>query len=52
MMKEHRYSNEIISIRLQTSLVCHKPLLRHVWRITQLQSELQFCAESPHDISY
>ena len=44
MMKEHRYSNEIKSIRLQT--------LRHVWRITQIQSELHFCAESPHNISY
>ena len=43
MMKEHRYSNEIKSIRLQT--------LRHVWRITQIQSELHFCAESPHNIS-
>ena len=32
--------------------VCHKPPLRHVWRITQLQFELLFCAESPHDISY
>ena len=44
MMKEHRYSNEIKSIRLQT--------LRHVWRITQIQSELDFCAESSHNISY
>ena len=32
--------------------VCHKPTLRHVWRITRLQSELHFCPESPHDISY
>ena len=54
MMKEHHYSNEIKLIRLHTHYmtVSHNPPLRHVWRITQLQSELHLCAESPHDISY
>ena len=48
MMKEHRYSSEIKSIRLQTSLYDSVSQSR----ITRLQSELHFCAESPHDISY
>ena len=58
MMKEHRYSNEIKSTRLQTSLymydsVSQTPLRYiHVWRIIRLQSELHCCPESAHDISY
>ena len=56
MMKEHHYSNEIKSIRLQTSLYDSVSQSatpsRRLWRITQLQSELHFCAGSPHDISY
>ena len=32
--------------------VCHNPPLCHVWCITQLRSELHFCAESPHHTLY
>ena len=52
MMKEHRYSSEIKSIRLQTSLYNSVSQSATPSRITQLQSDLHFCAESPHDVSY
>ena len=52
MMKEHRYSSKIKSIRLQTSLYGSVSQSATPSRLTRLQSELHFCAESPHDISY
>ena len=54
MMNEHRFSNEIKSIRSQTSLCdsVSQSAMRHVWHITHLRSELHFCAESSHDSSY
>ena len=54
MMKEHVTLTKLnqFDYRHYYMTVCHKPPLHHVWRITQLQSELHFCPESPHDISY
>ena len=48
----HTCSSKVISLLTILRSACLHPPLRHVWRIPQLQSELHFCAESPHDISY
>ena len=54
MIKEHVTPTKLnqLDYRHHYMTVCHKPPLRHVSRITLLQSELHFCPESPHDISY